>query len=221
MMMEQTTFYTRQIERHYPDLRVETAALNQEGQYNDVLFVNDALVFRFPKVPPAVETLEREITVLCSLQDHLSLAIPNPIYHHVGTAAVGETFAGYRMIPGKPLWPGDVVALSDSNALAHIAAQLSGFLYEMHHIDVQTVVPIELPVADMREEWAALYDRIRARLFTYMRADARRRVARHFERYLDDPARYVFEPALRHGDFGASNILYDPDRRSSISPGRR
>jgi aminoglycoside 2''-phosphotransferase len=212
MVVEPTTAYIRQIERHYPDLQIETASLNQDGQYNDVLIVNDALVFRFPKVPPAVETLEREIAILRSLQGHLSLAIPNPTYHHVGTGAVGEAFAGYRMIRGKPLWRDDLAAVTDADTVARLAAQLSGFLNELHHIDVQKVIPIELPIEDTREEWAALYDRIRAKLFTTMRPDARRQVTRHFEGYLDDPARHAFEPALRHGDFGASNILYAPDR---------
>ena len=43
-----------------------------------------------------------------------------------------------------------------------------------------------------------------------MRRDARARIARSFEEFLDDARNFEYEPALRHGDFGGSNILFDP-----------
>jgi aminoglycoside 2''-phosphotransferase len=61
-----------------------------------------------------------------------------------------------------------------------------------------------------------MYHRIRAKLFAYMRPDARQRVAKHFEDFLDNPDRYKFEPMLRHGDFGTGNIIYDPERLSVV-----
>jgi aminoglycoside 2''-phosphotransferase len=42
------------------------------------------------------------------------------------------------------------------------------------------------------------------------RPAARENVAAHFESALGDPAFWAYEPALIHGDFGASNIIYDP-----------
>ena len=43
--MGKVSSYTQQIKRHYPELQVRTATFNQRGQYNDVLIVNNALVF--------------------------------------------------------------------------------------------------------------------------------------------------------------------------------
>jgi aminoglycoside 2''-phosphotransferase len=43
-----------------------------------------------------------------------------------------------------------------------------------------------------------------------MRPAARRQVTEHFEAYFADAASYAFKPVLRHGDFGTSNILYEP-----------
>ncbi len=70
---------------------------------------------------------------------------------------------------------------------------------------------LELPVQDDRAYWAAMYADIRALLFDAMRPDARQAVRRHFEAYLDAAQSRPFTPCLRHGDFGPSNILYDPD----------
>jgi aminoglycoside 2''-phosphotransferase len=39
-------------------------------------------------------------------------------------------------------------------------------------------------------------------------------VARHFETHLADAATFAYTPALIHGDFGASNILYDAKARA-------
>jgi aminoglycoside 2''-phosphotransferase len=57
----------------------------------------------------------------------------------------------------------------------------------------------------------ALYQGIRETLFPHMRPDARQWTKNYFEGYLDDPARHAFTPVLKHGDFGGSNILYDPN----------
>jgi aminoglycoside 2''-phosphotransferase len=152
--MDTRALYIRQIKKHYPGLQIETALFNQEGQYNDVLVINEDLIFRFAKVPAAVETLRQEIVIQQSLQDHISLTIPDPIYRSVETEIVGEVFVGYRMIPGKPLWLDDFEAISDSKALKRMAVELAGFLFELHHVPVDKVVPIELPLGDTRREWA-------------------------------------------------------------------
>lgn len=214
--MNATAAYVRQIKRAYPGLQIETVFFNQEGQYNDVLIVNDAIVFRFAKVPTAGETFRQEIAILQNLQEHISLAVPNPIYRSVETDVVGETFVGYPMIGGTPLWLDDFRAISDSHALRRIAVQLAEFLYELHHLAVPQVIPIELRCADTRQEWATMYDCIQAKLFATMRPDACRQVARHFEDFLDSPDSYTFEPVLRHGDFGTGNIIYDPDSLSVV-----
>ncbi len=207
--------YLRQIRKHYPDLPVDTAILNQDGQYNDIVVVNDALIFRFAKVTESVKTLRKEIIILKSLQGQISLAIPNPIYNHAETNTVGEAFMGYPMIPGKPLLFHDIQS-ANHQARERIANQLSGFLYELHHISTHNVIPTEMPFCDTQEEWKQMYERIRAQLFRYMRPDACREVAKQFEAFIENANLYKFDPALRHGDFGAENILYDPDGQAIV-----
>jgi aminoglycoside 2''-phosphotransferase len=203
-------YYARQIGNHYPELEVRTATFNQDGQYNDVLIVNDALVFRFAKVQLAIETLRREVAILRCLQGHVSLAIPQPDYENVETQVVGEAFVGYKIIPGRPLWRDDFSAVTDAQARGRMARQLARFLSELHHLPADALTSVELPHRETRVEWAGMYRRVRQSLFAYMRPDARERVSDHFESYLDDPDRYGFARCLRHGDFGTGNIIYDP-----------
>lgn len=214
--MIKTESYLRQIRKHYPELSVDTAILNQDGQYNDIVVVNDALIFRFAKVPESVETLTREIIILKSLQGQLSLAVPNPIYYTAEANTIGEAFIGYPMIPGKPFLFHDFKAIANIKARERIANQLSRFLYELHHIAAHTVIPTKLSFCDTQDEWKDMYERIQAQLFGYMRPDACRQVANQFEDFIENADLYKFEPAFRHGDFGAENIIYDPGRQSVV-----
>lgn len=214
--MIKTESYLQQIRKRYPELPVDTAILNQDGQYNDIVVVNDALIFRFAKVPESVATLRKETIILRSLQGKTSLAVPNPIYYSAESNTTGEVFIGYPMIPGKPLLVHDFKAIADIEARERIASQLSRFLYELHHLAAHTVIPTDLPFCDTQDEWKELYERIQARLFRYMRPDACRQVAKQLEGFLENEDLYKFEPALRHGDFGAENIIYDLDGQSVV-----
>jgi aminoglycoside 2''-phosphotransferase len=208
--MNQVQAYVQCIQRAYPDLAIGSAYLNQEGQYNHVLVVNEDLVFRFAKVPAALDTLRRETAILHSIRDYVTLAIPDPIYHYLDTNTIGEAFVGYPMIPGRPLWRDLFRTIEDPAVPESIARDLATFLCQLHSIPVDEVVPLNLPLEDGSQGWADMYRRIQEELYPYMRPSARSRVADHFESYLDDPEIYTFEPVLRHGDFGTGNLIYDP-----------
>ena len=212
--MPPTDHYIQQLHKHYPQLPIDTVTLNQNGQYNDVLLINDELVFRFAKVPDAIKTLHHEVTILRSIQNQVSLAVPNPIYENVVTNVVGEAFVGYAKIAGEPLWVEAFAAITTPEAKKRLAVQLAEFLRELHSIPIQTLLSDQLPLMDTRSEWVDLYEQIQDKLFTYMRPDARRQVANHFEHFLDTPQLHDFEPTLRHGDFGPGNILFDPAQLS-------
>ena len=206
--------YIQQLHKHYPQLPIDTVTLKQDGQYNDVLMINDELVFRFAKVPDAIKTLHHEVTILRCIQNRVSRATPNPLYEHVVTSVVGDAFMGYAKIAGEPLWVEAFEAIPIPEAKMRLAVQLGGFLRELHGIPIQTLLSDQLPLMDTRSEWTDLYEQIQNKLFTYMRPDARQQVANHFEHFLNTPQLYDFGPVLRHGDFGPGNILFDPAQLS-------
>ncbi|RLT34559.1 MAG: aminoglycoside phosphotransferase family protein [Chloroflexi bacterium] len=212
--MDKITSYTQQIHHCYPDFSIESAVLNRDGQYNDVLVVNDAFIFRFAKVAPAIETMRREVELLHRFQPHISLPIPQPAFVHTESAVLGEVFMGYPLVPGQPLWREAFQAINDSDGLARMAGQLAGFLRELHHTPPDQIVPSGQPVADSPADMADLYTRIQANLYGYMRPDAQAGVTAHFERYFVNADRHPYTPTLRHGDFGTGNLLHDPETLS-------
>jgi aminoglycoside 2''-phosphotransferase len=208
--MTTTQPYLDTIKTHYPDLQIDSARLNHDGQYNHVLILNDSLVFRFAKVPDAIAALRREIAVLQHLQGRLPLPVPDPQYTNFEPEAVGQVFMGYPLLPGQPLWRNTFHSITDPAAKKNMAAQLANFLRELHRVSPDAI-DADLPNSDQPESWADMYRRIQDNLFPQMRPDARRQVAAHFEAYLDDPEQYAFTPCLRHGDFGTGNLLHDPE----------
>jgi aminoglycoside 2''-phosphotransferase len=212
--MSLTQSYAHQIQEAYPELRINTIRLNEDGQYNHVLIVNEALVFRFAKYETSVKTLQREVTILRHLQGHLSLDIPQPRYQQLEKPFVGEAFMGYPLIQGIPLWDEFFQTIQDKAVLNRMAHQLGTFLRELHQRPAQDLIPLDLAGSDTRAEWLDVYTRIQAKLFPLIRPDAREQVTSRFETYLDTPRIHHFTPVLRHGDFGGGNIIFNPETQS-------
>ena len=200
--------YIASIHAAYPQLRIEQLRLNDEGQYNDILIVNDDLIFRFPRHDEGIEKLEREIALLDRIRPLVPLPIPEPTYRRLTPRAVGQVFAGYRMLPGEPLWRETATAITDPAVVRRLATQLATFLHALHGIPTDQVADV-LPTTDWRELWAGLEEEIRATLFPHLPAAAQEQIAARFAAFLDDPKNFAFVPTVIHGDFGTGNLLWD------------
>ncbi len=202
------------IQRYCPDLRIQTARFHHTvGQYSQVLIVNEDWIFRFPRYPEIGESFILEIQALEKIQPYLSLPIPNPVYQNIGLDRAEEIFMGYEMIHGAPLWTSTLEQITDRSIRKHLARQLAKFLQELHHIPHETL-GLDFPLADQHETFVQMYKDTQNLLFPAMYPEARDRIAAHFEPVLSDLKFLEFTPCLRHGDFGPSNILYDPEQNT-------
>jgi aminoglycoside 2''-phosphotransferase len=193
----------------YPTLTIQTTRLlTHEGQFNDILIVNEALIFRFPRSPHAAQMLTQEAALLPHLHPHLTTPIPQPHYQALDPETGLLCFMGYPMLPGRSFSHEDLVAMGEASR-QHLAAQLAAFLHQLHTLPVGD---LGLPHtnADSPEHWADLYAQFRAQLFPYLRPDACTAVTAAFEAFLNTPHHFTYQPVLRHGDFGTGNLLYDP-----------
>lgn len=165
--MRELAPYIQAIHEVYPALLIETAHLNQQGAFNDVLLVNNEYIFRFPKTLREVAKLEMETALLRRLQSRVTLPIPDPIYRSQEVTAPGQAFMGYRLLPGEPFWREAFAALKDEGHLQHLGMQLATFLRQLHSLSAQE---LEVKLPDFRgcEEWRELYDRFRRKLFPFL-----------------------------------------------------
>ena len=215
-ILDKETLYLHVIREAYPDLDIDSVRLHaNEGQFNDVLFINDDLIFRFPRYAESIPDFFREIEVLQKLKGNVNLPIPQPTYVSSGTRSVGKAFMGYPLLPGKPLFRDVLTTIADKSILDALARQLAEFLHGLHHLS-PVALGLNLPVNDALSESRKFHSDVQEHLFPRMRPEARDAVAKHFEDYFNNPRLHEFEPALIHGDFGGSNILFDRDQITGI-----
>jgi hypothetical protein len=59
--VDKITLYLQQIRHTYPELAIKSAILIGHGQFNDILQINDDLIFRFPRFIQAAEIMIYEV----------------------------------------------------------------------------------------------------------------------------------------------------------------
>lgn len=215
-ILDKEVIYSNIIKEAYPSLSIHSARLHTgDGQFNDVLFINDDLIFRFPRYEESINNFLREIQILRSLQGRLNLPIPNPIYVSLETSSVGHVFMGYKLLPGRPLFREVLNEVEDESILESLAQQLANFLYGLHTLSPVNL-GLDLPVHNPLTETQIFFSNVQKYLFPYMRAEARNSVTEHFENYFTIPRLHEFAPSMIHGDFGGSNILFDLGKITGI-----
>jgi aminoglycoside 2''-phosphotransferase len=212
-------------------LRKKGSALSREQEEREVLLFdglnaipwyalthaygsNDELVFRVPRSLAEIEAMEREIALLRAFQGRLPLPIPNPQYVNEGTREVGRAFMGYAKLPGKPLYKEMLASVDGEEVAQESIVQIVSFLATLHHFPLDELAPLALPRRHNRDEYVALYARIREVLFPYISPEARERTIASFEAFLDTTNNFSLTPTLIHGNFEPTCILYKARDRS-------
>lgn len=200
--------YTDAIAKAYPELAISSAKpFSQDGQYNDIIIVNESLIFRFPRYDIGLKTLATEVEILQHIQNRTSLAVPNPQFVQF-EGALDDCFMGYRLLPGRALTRQDLPTITDDKVWQKLAQQLAGFLLELHGVPAGK---LNLPLNETLAEFQRFFEEVKTHLFSFMRPGARESVTEHFETYFNSPNLHQFQPVIRHGDFGAGNILWNPE----------
>ncbi|TGB03557.1 phosphotransferase family protein [Halobacillus salinus] len=202
--------YERRIKELYPDLKIDQIEWNEIGQNNDVIIVNNSLVFRFPKYIEGIYKLEKETKILDQIKGNVSLSIPRPQYRAFEPYEVGKVFTGYPFIQGSPLWSQTMKEIKNEEHIQVLSSQLVAFLSELHSQPVASLDIKKQTAKDIRQSVVELYNDFQEKLFPYMKEISKSEVSHNFEGFLSRDELFDFDTVLIHGDFGASNILWDP-----------
>lgn len=201
--------FIESIQRVYPDLIIKDYYVNEIGQNNDVIVVNESLVFRFPKYNQGILQLRRETDILKYIEDKVSLLTPVPVYKSFDELEPGKVFTGYQLIEGKPLWRNSLLEIKNDDQVRGLASQLASFLTALHSISGETASrELQLELIHPWKEMIDLYEKIEQRLFPFMREESQEEVTESFKNFLTGESLSNLNLSLIHGDFGASNILW-------------
>ncbi len=210
--MDKCEMFIEKIKEKYSDIIIKNYKKDTLGQNNDVIIINDNLVFRFPKYRQGIKTLKVETELVCRIKDYLSLKTPYPIYKNF-KQEVGHAFTGYKMIHGEPLFKNIFFKIKDKQT---VADQLASFLKEIHSIPTDMVSDLDIPIINNFNQWESFYKKVKEKLYIYMREDAKREVELIFDNFFKAKNNFTVQPTLVHGDFGPSNIIYDIDEQRVV-----
>lgn len=195
--------YEPRIRALRPDLEIHSLALNTEGIINDVVLVNEALVFRFAKNERSVQALAAELQILDRVRPKLSLSMPAPFHTEADLVA-------YPLLPGAPLTRLTLLQQPEAiqEALAH---QLGTFLRELHSVETSGLPPTRAPVT--RERWLNLYQRIQEKIYPLFLPFQREWAQSFFAAALANAEFFHYPPALIHGDLAPYHLLFSAEQK--------
>ncbi len=208
--MDSAEPFVKRIRQVYPEIEyLDAQVANGHRPFDDVVVLNEELVFRFPREEADIAALKREVSVLRSLHGRLPLPIPNPEYASLEPGEPGQAFFGYRRFAGVELAARLREGPLPEGALARVASQMANFMHALHDLPAGSL-DVELPRAETRVSVSRLYEDIRQDLAPAMRPDAIAWFERLFKPFLANPENFSYRPVVRHGSLVGKNIYIDP-----------
>ena len=206
-MADMLSSYLARIQADHPTLQVVSARLNGDGMINDVVVVNDDLVFRFAKSAHGQALLAYETQLLSVIERQVTVPVP-----HI--EACNDTYMRYRFVPGVPLYRHTLLR-ADAAMQDRLAHQLATFLQQLHAVPLSDVPAPPWHAATPPESRRAFYERhladLEQHIYPLLWADQKDWISDLFAPVrdgrvdLDD-----FTPVLIHRDLAAYHILHTP-----------
>ncbi len=151
--------YLNLVRINFPAITFQKARLTTQGLDDDVLILDDKMVFAFPKKKlDCLEKFQRETKCLAILNQYVKTVIPNFKYFEKSLL-----FGGYEYIDGQPISKKLVEALTKTERTA-LAKQIARFLNELHSVPVSKFKKIDIPITAAREELNNHYKKLLKKL---------------------------------------------------------
>lgn len=197
------------------DFVIESWSVLGAGQNSVAILANDEWVFRTPMHSSAAESFDREIAVLKLVHGSVPVSTPKPEIV-ADVPGLEWKVMGYPLIPGEAL-KGNRVNSLGAESLNRLGRDLGRFMKTVHAAPVSQLGVYGAVYCDSPEQWKNLSNESRDYLKSRVESHVWNRLNRKLGKSIDKIERFEFEPAIRHGDFGFGNFLFDrQDRLSGV-----
>jgi aminoglycoside 2''-phosphotransferase len=193
--------YKSRISEIDPDISIQKLIFNGEGLVNDIVIVNDEMVFRFAKEEYGIQILKEEMAVLELVHPYVTLPVPKPFY-------VRHDAIAYPLLKGEALSRENFAALSEPSKQT-VADQLATFLKELHSIPTNAPIPSTLAPVQY-DDWVRIRQDVEEKIFPLLMKHQIIWANQLFDNVLRDPRNFDYESHLIHGDLGCYHILLNP-----------
>jgi aminoglycoside 2''-phosphotransferase len=189
-----------------PDIQINEVQTKMNGWDNDILILNNEVVFRFPKSKGVAEKVKDEVALVSQLLLKKPL-VQIPRYESV---YLDEEFRGvkYDYIDGE--------SLSDYEVINYIKTQnaeiLGDFLTKLHSIDLSTLKGTKIVPIHTMEYWEDLFNSVEAFVFPYLKQSQKTEINNLFKSFFHNSIFTTSKKRLIHGDLTIANILFQKDK---------
>lgn len=188
------------LREEFPEFEESSITLVESGWDNLVAVVDDEVVFRFPRDRDGVPSMRRELLLLPELAD---IPFEVPEYRYVSSG--DPFFAGYRMIPGKPL--SSAGSLSDS-----LLGDMVRLLNYLRSVDFSIIDGTGLTIYDP-DSWQSrqkdLLNNFRSKLSGMLGEEIFSEMSGRLENALSEIPETSM--SLVHGDLYRGNVIISED----------
>jgi aminoglycoside 2''-phosphotransferase len=207
--MELEKKYIDLVMKKFPGISFTDTTLITKGWDNDVLLLDNAYVFRFPKRKNSKDRFSAEVKLLEHLQSDSPLPIPK--YEHL---SVEPPFGGYKIIKGQEMLP-ELFAELNENAQDAIAKQLSDFLSFLHSTSIEVAEEVGFQEEPggywwSKERTAERYEALKELVFPNLTQEEASWARHQFETYLEFD--FNFKLTVTHSDMKMDHIFFDSNR---------
>jgi aminoglycoside phosphotransferase (APT) family kinase protein len=196
---QRTDEHRRLAEELFPELPVRSFEPVGGGWDCFTYQVDGGWILQFPRLPGAVETTRKQISLLPRLAPELSAMVPVP-----ELVSEEPLCMGYRRIPGEPL---DV----DAALGGDLPEQLGCFVRDLHAVPPEAVGWHPRGPEALRRDLRAELQTFRERVTPLLSPAERRAAGAMFEAFVDDDANFRFALAVVHRDIGPEHVLVTPE----------
>lgn len=192
--------FLQKIKDNFPQLTFSKSKLITIGFDDNVIILDEKLVFSFPKQKlDCVEKFQKELKILPLLNDVITMPIPHFIY-----IAKDKSFAGYKYIAGIPLINKIFQTLSPPKKEI-CAKQIALFLYQLHSFSIKKAKKNGVTQAWSEQDARNHYTKRARAVFKHLGYDFS-----SLKKLLDEyPLRPTKKISLTHQDFTSDHILCD------------
>jgi aminoglycoside 2''-phosphotransferase len=173
-----------------------------------VLDVNDSYIFRVPRSQNRWSRLQREVTLVKWLSNHLSTPLPNYEFVSQGGTKQHVAFAGYRKLDGYPC------TLRNFRIawLSGMGEDVGRFLSELHSLRLPDSLARNLDRYSPKT-WAAYFHKkhiqVKRLAYPLLSRPHRKFSERIWSELFSTIDNVRFRPTLVHGDLTGGNLLCD------------
>ncbi|USK53158.1 aminoglycoside phosphotransferase family protein [Cytobacillus solani] len=192
------------IKKTYPHLEINEVRINNNGWDNDILIINDEIVFRFPKSEHLITKVIDEMKIL----DHLAVIEPiikipkyEPVFNENKLIGVK-----YAFLKGKSLSEYTDCQLNEEPENAKLMAD---FLTKLHSIDISVMNDTNLTAIHTLHYWENLYSLVKQVVFPFLNTYQQSEISEVFISFINNYSSLSYKKTLIHGDLTPSNIIFN------------